>query len=462
MNFTFRAVSTAATDRAREEKGTMSALTPDEQKILETNPRSIIWTGVGVILFFFGGLLAWSAFLPFYGAVVAQGTVKVSQNKKVVQHLEGGIIDKILVREGDEVKAGQVLIRLRDERIEASVALNQGHLWAKIALAARLRAESQLATEVTWPEDLLNATEPEALLAREKEHEVFISRLRDMEGKISLYNSQIEQLRQQASGAQAQLTAQQDIISSLRAEIEAKEVLLKEQFIDKAQILELKRRLSTSEGQAGSLRQNIAEGRKRIEELRLRIVDLRNTYREQAISELSSVSDEIFQLREQLRPMRDSQKRLDITAPVDGIVLNLLVHSEDSAVIRPGEPIMDIVPQGAKLVIEGRIMPTEITKVGKGQKAEIILSAFDRRTMPRFSGVVDYVSADQLVQETSMGSMPFYVVHVLVNEDELREAGAYLYPGMPAECYITTEKRTILSYLLEPFLKVMDKALVDG
>lgn len=438
----------------------MSQLTPEEQQILDINPRRIIWAGIVIIAVFFGGLIAWSALLPFYGAVVAPGTVKVLQNKKVVQHLEGGIIEKIFVREGDEVKAGEVLIRLRDERIEASVSLTQGHLWAKLALAARLRAESELAEKIEWPQEMLDDSgNPEVIDAKNKEAAVFESRLRDMNGKAILYSSQIEQLQSQIEGAQSELKANQNILSSLESEIAAKEVLLRDKYIDQAQILELQRRLSSTEGQVGSLRQSIAEGKTRIEELRLRIVDLRNSYREAAISELSRVTDEIFQLREQLRPMRDSQTRLDILAPVDGIVLNLLVHSENSAVVRAGEPIMDIVPKDSRLIIEGHIPPNEITNVYKGQQAEVILSAFDRRITPRFSGVVDYVSADQLMQQTPGGNMPYYLVHIVVDEAGLKEAGAYLYPGMPAECYIITTERTILFYLLEPFLKVMDKAL---
>lgn len=440
----------------------MSTLTPEELKVLDINPRSIIWSGLLIIGLFFGGLAAWSVFLPFHGAVVAQGLVKVSQNKKVVQHLEGGIVDKILVREGDEVKAGQILMQLRDERVDASVSLAQGHLWAKIALAARLKAESQIQPKIEWPQEMLDAkAEPEVVDAMKKEGDVFVSRLRDMEGKISLYNAQIQQLHEQADGAQAELDAQQNIISSLQGEIVAKNALLEEKYIDKAQILELNRRLSTAEGRAGSLRQSIAEGKQRIEELKLRIVDLRNTYRENAISELSKVADEIFQLREQLRPMRDSKKRLDILSPVDGIVLNMQVHSENSAVIRAGEPLMDIVPKDAKLIIEAHISPTDIAKVFKGQPAEVMLPAFDRRTTPRFPAVVDYVSADQLAQQTPAGHMAYYVVHVAVDEAALAKSKAYLYPGMPAECYITTEERTILAYLLDPFFKVMDNALLE-
>jgi HlyD family type I secretion membrane fusion protein len=367
------------------------------------------------------------------------------------------------VREGAEVKAGDVLIRLRDERVEASVSLTQGHLWAKLALAARLQAESALAEKIAWPKEMLDAADnPEVIDAKNKEEAVFESRLRDMNGKAILYSSQIEQLQSQIEGAQAELNAQQSILSSLEKEIAAKEVLLRDKYIDQAQILELQRRLSSSEGQVGSLRQSIAQGKTRIEELRLRIVDLRNSYREAAISELSRVTDEIFQLREQLRPMRDSQTRLDIVAPVDGIVLNLLVHSENSAVVRPGEPIMDIVPKDSRLVIEGHIPPNEITNVYKGQQAEVILSAFDRRITPRFPGVVDYVSADQLMQQTPVGNMPSYLVHIVVDEAAMKEAGAYLYPGMPAECYITTTKRTILFYLLEPVLKVIDKSLREN
>lgn len=440
----------------------MSSLTPDESKILETDPRRLVLTGFIVIFLFFGGLIAWSAFLPFHGAVIAPGTVTVSQNKQVVQHLEGGIIDRIFVREGDEVSKGQVLVRLRDERVEASVTLHQGHLWAKLALAARLRAESQLASKIEWPDELTKSDASEAQLSLQKEGEVFESRLRDMNGKIALYNSQIEQLKKQGDGAEAELTAQIDIIESLRTEIDAKEILFRDRFIDQAQIFELQRRLSTSEGRAGSLRQTIAESKARIDELKLRIVDLRNSYRETAISELSKVSDEIFQTREQLRPIRDSQSRLEIVSPIDGIVLKLLVHSESSAVLRSGEPILEIVPKDSRLIIEGKISPTEITKVRKGQDTEIVLSAFDRRATPRFRGVVDYVSADQLVQETVHGAMPYYLVHISVDDEEVLAAGAYLYPGMPAECYIMTEERTILFYLLEPFLKFFDKAMRES
>ena len=438
-------------------------MTPEEAKILDTNPRSIIVTGLVIIVLFFGGLFAWTAFLPFYGAVIAPGTVKVSENKKTVQHLEGGIVDKIFVREGDEVTRGQVLIRLKGAQINAAVALNQGQLLAKQALVARLQAESRLAESIVWPSNLQDARDSEtARDVMNKESKVFASGRRDMLGKISLYNAQIDQLQKQIEGSQAELAAENEILVTLEEELLAKEDLLKDKYIDKSEILELKRRFSSSKGKIGSLEHSIAEGKQHLEEFKLRIVDLRNTYRQNAIGELSKAEDVIFQLKEQLRPMLDTQKRLDILAPMAGIVLNMQVHSR-SAVIRAGEPLLEIVPKGARLIIEATLRPDEITKVHKGQHTEVSLSAFDRRSTPRFSGVVDYVSADQVSQQSQGGgAVSYYIVHVVVDPEELKQADAYLYPGMPAVCYITTQKRTILSYLLEPFIKMADNALRES
>jgi HlyD family type I secretion membrane fusion protein len=441
----------------------MSQLTPQEEKILSTNPRPIIITGLVIIIVFFGGLLAWAAFLPFYGAVIAPGTVKVSENKKVVQHLEGGIVDKIFVREGDQVEKGDVIIRLKGAQIDASVSMHRGQLLAKLGLAARLEAESFMADSVTWPKELMQAPEKKtAAEVMNKQGKVFASRRTDVLGKVSLYNAQIDQLKKQIQGARAQLAAEQEIIVMLQDEISAKADLLKEKYIDKSQVLELKRRFSGSKGKAGSLEHSIAESSQRIEEFKLRIVDLKNMYREDAIAELSRISDEIFQIREKLQPLYDAQQRLDIKAPISGEVLNLAVHSEDSTVIRPGEPLLEIVPKGAELIIEASVRPDEITKVHEGQHTDVTLSAFDRRTTPRLPGVVDYVSADQTSRDTSAGSMTYYVVHVVVDKNELEKAGLYLYPGMPAVCYITTKKRTILFYLLEPFMNMADKALREA
>ena len=434
-----------------------------EDKLLSTNAKPLIIGGLVVILLFFGGLGAWSAFLPFSGAVIAPGTVEISQERKTVQHLEGGIVDRILVQEGDMVEKGEVLIKLKSAQVQASVSLLRGQLWAKLAEAARLRAESQLAESIDWPEELI---EPENRLEvkdlKQKEKDIFQSRRQDLMGQISLIKSQIEQLKEQIAGAEEELSAQKEIITTLGEEIDAKQSLYEEDYIDKAQLLELKRRLAERRGKRGSIKQNIAQTRQKIEELKLKIVNLRNKYKENAISQLGKTQDRIFEMREQLRPRVDAQQRLKIRAPIAGEVMNMRIHSEESGVIRGGDPILDIVPKDAKLVVESRIRPDQITDVQKGQQARVQLSAFNRRTTPPVTGEVVYVSADQVNRETSSGKQSFYIAHVNIDKKELEKIGAYLSPGMPAVSYIETEKRTVLGYLLEPILEVMDKSMRES
>ena len=427
---------------------------------MDTNPKRYVIAGIAIIFFFFGGLLAWAMFLPFYGAVIAPGVVKVFGEKKIVQHLEGGIVDKIFVEEGDRVKKGQVLIRLKSEKINAQIDLLQGKLDFKMAERARLKAESLMLSKIVWPDELLKrADEPKVKAVMNEEEAIFISRRNDLLNKISLYKKEIEQLRKQKDGIRAQLTAQRQIYLALREEFLAKEDLFKKKYIDKTQILELKRKLAETKGKIESLKHTLTQLDQKIQEVQLQILNTKNKYKEEAVSELRKVTDEIFSLKEQLRPLVDAKKRLEITAPIDGIVYNLRVHSEHTRVIKPGEPLMEIVPEKCELIVEARIKTKDISRVYKGQNARVQFTAFDRRTTPPVHGRVFYVSADRLLVQTQKGVYSYYKAYVKVNEEELKKYGAYLYPGMPAVCYLTTKKRTIISYLLEPILKVADQAL---
>ncbi len=431
--------------------------------VLNTSPKRFIIGGLLIIFIFFGGLGAWSAFFPFQGAVIAPGTVKVSGERKTVQHLEGGIIDSILVDEGDHVKKGQVLIRLKSSEVNASVDLLQGQLWAKLSQSARLEAESTMQTEIDWPKELLkHKNNPEVKDLMQKQQDIFISRRTDIDNKVSLHKSQILQIKEKIAGAKEELTAQQEIIANLKDEIQAKEELFKDNYISKAKILELRRRLSEHKGRKGKLKQSIAESKQKIEELKLRIVDLKNTYREKAVTKLGEINNRIFELREKIKPQLDAQKRLKITAPISGEVINMQVTSEDSGVIKAGQPLLDIVPAESKLIVEARIRRTDITDVKKGQYTKVQLSAFNRRSTPPIPGEVTYVSADQLKRETPNGTRSYYIAHVKANKKDLEKRGAYLFPGMPAVCYITTEKRTVLGYLLDPLFSNLDKALRES
>jgi epimerase transport system membrane fusion protein len=428
--------------------------------ILNTNPVKYIIAGLVVIGFFFGGLAVWSVFFPFQGAVIAPGMVKVMGERKVVQHLEGGIIESIRVKEGDRVAAGDPLIELKSSQIVSNVELLQGRLWAKLAEAARLQAEVEMADRIIWPEALTALSDhPDVARLLAKEKDIFTYRRSDLEGKIELYQSQIKQLGNRIEGAREESVSVNEIIDNLEEDIESKRPLLADQFMGKTEILELERTLSEYRGRKGRLKQDMAAFEQQIEELRLRIVDIQNQYRESAMSQLGEVKETIFEVSEQIKPQLDAKQRLIVRAPLSGVVMNMQVHSEDTGVISPGMPLMEIVPSVMKMIITAEVRPQDITSVREGQPTKVQLAAFQRKSTPPVQGRVTHVSPDLILPEPGTQGMPHYLVHVEVDPLDLAEKQAYLSPGMPVSCYITTDKRTVISYLLGPLLRNIDMAL---
>jgi HlyD family type I secretion membrane fusion protein len=304
--------------------------------------------------------------------------------------------------------------------------------------------------------------EEEQNIAREamqKEQDIFQSSRNSLQKRISMLKNQIEQLRENIQGAQEEMQAQEEIIAALKEELQAKEELLQEEYLDKSEILSLRRTLAEHKGRKGSLRQRIAESREKIQEKKLSIESQRSEYREEATTQLSKVNDRLFELRQQLVPSLDKSERLKVRAPISGEVVNMQVHSEDGGVIQPGKPILDIVPKNAELVVECRIRQDQITKVQTGQQARVQLAAFNRVTTPQVKGQVTWVSADRIEERTPRGTQSYYKAHVQVDQESLQEADAYLSAGMPATAFITTEERTFLTYILEPILLNMDRAV---
>ncbi|MEA1968535.1 MAG: HlyD family type I secretion periplasmic adaptor subunit [Thermodesulfobacteriota bacterium] len=433
-----------------------------KSKVLSTNPTKFIIAGLLVIFFFFGGLGVWSVYFPFQGAVIAPGIVKVSGERKVVQHLEGGIIDEIFVKEGDKVEKNDILIRLKSTRVEANVDLLQGRLWAKMAVADRLHAETGMDVSISWANELLECKNKNVLKIMEGEEKIFQSRRSDIKGKISLYHSQIKQLWNRIDGAKEEYNTQKDIIMNLEEELEVKKGLFQDKYMGKPEIMAMQRSHFEHKGRRGMLKQNIAEYMQKIEEFKLRIVDIENQYREKAITQLGEVKDIIFEIQEQIKPAVDTRHRLTVRAPMSGEIINMRVHSEESGVISAGMPLLDIVPANSILIIDARIRPQDITRVHKGQKTKVTLSAFNRDTTPPVPGIVTYISPDLISEQTPRGMTSYYVAHIEVTQKVLKENNAYLSPGMPAACYITTDTRSVISYLLEPLLINADRSMREG
>lgn len=432
----------------------------EQNDILNTNPAQYIIAGLSVIILFFGGLTVWSVFFPFRGAVIAPGVVMVSGERKTVQHYEGGIIDKIFVKDGDKVKAGDVLIVLKSQNVSSNVDLLQGRLWAKMAEASRLNAEAGMEPAITWPEEF-NSHKNNQEIAKFKtaEQDLFASKRADIQGKRDLYKSQILQLGNRIDGSKQELSSVTEIIKNLNEDLNSKIPLVKEKYLGKTSILELQRVLSENKGRKGKLIQDIAQLYQMIEELKLRILDLETQYKDQALSKLKEANDEIFQIKEQIKPQVDAEERLKIRAPVDGIVINMQVHSEGSGVIQSARPILEIVPENTSMIIKANVRPQDITSVKVGQETKVQLAAFQRKSTPPVNGHITYVSPDLITQESAHGQISYYEVHADVDENDLKAKNAYLSPGMPVSCYITTDKRTVISYLLGPLLKGFDKAL---
>jgi len=432
----------------------------EKNTILNTDPTRYIIAGLLVIVLFFGGLTAWSVFFPFQGAVIASGVVKVSGEKKVVQHLEGGLINKIFVKEGDRVSAGDVLIELTSSQVSSNVDLLRGRLWAKQAEASRFKAEAGMKSEIAWSEEFEklkgNREISEIILTEEK---IFSSRRSDLQGKVELYNSQIKQLGNRIEGAKEELKSLEEIILNLEEDLKSKRPLVKDKYLGKTNVLELERLLSEQKGRRGKLNQDIAQFHQMIQEFQLRIVDIENQYKEKAVSELGQVTDTIFEIQEQIKPQLDAKERLEIRAPVSGTVINMQIHSEESGVVRPGMPLLEIVPEDLKMIIKAQVRPQDIVSVKAGQDSKVQLAAFQRESTPPVKGKVTYVSPDLLTQQTAQGFVSYYEAHVEVDPEDLAAKNAYLSPGMPVSCYITTEKRTVISYLLGPLLKNVDTAL---
>ncbi len=428
--------------------------------ILNTNPTRYIIAGLVVILIFFGGLTAWSMYFPFQGAVIASGVVKVEGERKVVQHLEGGIINRIFVREGEHVAEGDVLIELKGSQIESTVDLLQGRLWAKQAEAARLRAEAGLKTAISWPPafaDLQGSRVVSEIMAVETD--IFNSRRTYISGQAQLYESQIRQLEKRIAGAREELQSQIAIIANLEEDLKSKRPLVAERYMGKTNILELERSLFEYQGRKGRLHQDIAQYQQMIQEYQLRIADIQNQYTNQAISRLATVADEIFETEEQLKPRLDALQRLEIRAPTAGVVINMKVHSEGSGVIQPGMPLLEIVPEDLRMTLVVQVQPQDIVSVKVGQPARVQLAAFDRQATPPVNGRVTHVSPDLMSQQTAYGPISFYEAHLEVDEADLAAKNAWLAPGMPVVSYITTAERTVISYLLGPLLQSIDAAM---
>jgi HlyD family type I secretion membrane fusion protein len=421
--------------------------------------KSSISRGLWIIAVFFVGTGIWMSTAPLNGAIVAQGTVKVENNRKSVQHQEGGIVKKILARDGDFVKAGQALIVLEDLRVDASVEIFRDQLDAELIREARLQAETLLGSRITYPAEIQKRSAlPRVKDFMARENALFNSRKNSLSTQIALLKEQIQQIEQEVKGLQQQIDAEKESLAYSNEELGVNQPLYEKQFIAKARMLQLKRTVSDYQVKLGEHVSDIAKAKQLKYDLEMRVMNLRNEYTKNAADELKVSSTKIATLREQLRPSEDAVTRKTVISPVSGKIVGLRVFTEGAA-IGPREPLMDIVPQDASLLVEARVNLDGISHLHIGQETHIRFTTFTQRTTPLVAGKVTYISADSINDKERSDTPPYYLVRIIPSQKSLQDNELTLQSGMATEVYIQTKERTVMDYILAPITDSLRHAL---
>ena len=404
--------------------------------------------GWGVVALVFGGLIAWSVFAPFEGAVLTAGQISVASNQQAVQHLEGGIVREIYVREADAVTEGQKLLSLDATATGASLQALEARLFGLLGTEARLIAERDGTSELTLRpgfESLTSRPDIQAVLASQKS--LMAARNNNLGTQGTILRQRIDQLNTRIAGMQNEITAKDDQIALVDDEITRFETLMERGQAVITRVLALKRDRARLQGEKDALTSEIAATRVQIGEARSEIARLDQDNTETLLTELREIQTQIDELAEERLGLLDRSGRLDIVAPRAGRVLGIRAHTV-GGVIRASEPIMYIVPENDRLIAKVRISPADIDKISVGQSARLRFSAFNQDETPQVDGTVTAVSADAITEEATGAT--FYEVMIEIPEDALASTGFQLLPGMPVEASLTTESRNVLSYLVKP------------
>ena len=426
-------------------------------KVATSYAAFLVFGGIAILLGF-GGLGVWAATARLDSAVVALGRVVVESNKKTIQHLEGGIVRRIFVGESDHVQEGDVLIELDDTTAKANRMLAQEQFDQLTALEARLIAERDGKEVVEYPQSLLDRRdEYQVATVITDQNLQFMQRVGTVKNEIRILQAQIGQQEELIQGLRDQIAAMEEQNKSFDEELTVVRPAADRGHFAKNQLRALERQKSGLSAQIAEARANIARAGQAIAEAELQIEQTKKRLVEDASEQLRQVRGALVDAREKVTVTTDVLARTKIKAPIDGIVQDLKVHTL-GGVVRPGETIMQIVPVNDSLVIDARVIPTDIDNLSLGMGAEVRFSAFSSRTIPIILGEVSSISPDTLYDEATR--QDYYMAKVVVDQDSIPEQlRGKLTPGMPADVIVATGERTALEYLVQPIKTRMIKAM---
>lgn len=430
-----------------------------------TNPqqrwsaRTPLTIGLVALLLLIGGFGSWSVLSKLSGAVIASGRIEVDQNRQIVQHPDGGVVAEILVDEGDTVDAGQTLIRLDSTLLASNLAIIEGQLHELMARRGRLTAERDGRDSVTFDTELIDlaATNPNVQDIVEGQRRLFLARLDSLQGEIDQLGKRRGQIADQVRGIEAQQQAIETQLLLIVEELEDQRSLLEKGLAQASRVLALQREEANLSGRVGELAASKAQAEGRITEIEIEIIKLSTRRREEAITRLRDLQYRELELAEQRRALREQLARLDISAPVSGIVYGLQVFTPRS-VIRAADPVLYVVPQDRPLVIAAQVPTIHVDKVFTGQEVILRFSALDQRNTPELFGTVTKVSADSFSDEQT--GIAYYRTEIVLQDGEMAKLpdNVRLVPGMPVESYLRTGDHSPISYLLKPLTDYFVKA----
>lgn len=420
--------------------------------------RELVLAGSALVGIFLIGAGTWAAVAPLESAAVAPATVVSESSRKTIQHLEGGIIAQILVHDGDIVAAGQTLIRLDDTKARTSAEALRGQLLDARAREARLTAERDGLDIIAFPPDLVGDRDDPAISAAiSGQQKIFDTRRQLDASKVSEIHERINQINEEIAGRDSELAALQHRQVSLHEEITGVREMVSKGLERRPRLFSLEREVAEAEGRRGDTVAQIAKAKQSIAEAEVSILSLQNDRQKDVAGELRETQKKRHELEEQARAASDVLARTDVKAPEDGIVTDLRVHTT-GGVINPGEPLLDLVPDADRLVVEAQVKPEDIDRVHAGLPAQVRLLPYKQRRTPYVDAKVIYVSADRLIDKRT--NQPYYAAKLRVDEQELETLGTdvKMVPGMPSEAMIKTGETTVALYALSPIIDSFHRA----
>lgn len=448
MNFPIRIfpIHNAKTDLGVTEPGLSDAV-----------PKRI---GYGVVLLtfvFFGG---WASFAPLDSAALAPGVVTVENYRQSIQHFEGGRIQAIAVRDGDWITEGDLLLTLDSTQFRTELDITRGQLISKLGTEARLKAERDKLDEIPYPDSFVSA-DARIRETIENENQLFIARRNAHEGEINVLRQRITLLNEQINGLLAINRSKQTLLASYQSELDGLRRLLAKGYVDNHRLKITERNIAEVEGDLAENNSLVAGIRVQQGETQLQVLQIEKEYHTQIVNLIAETQTQLYDLRTRIDVLQDRVNRTEIYSPISGRVISMKMNTL-GGVIQPGAPIMDIVPSNANLIVEAQISPPDIDRVYTDTLADIRFSSFRASTTPVIEGKVIHISADRLINEAT--GMPYFLGRLELTEEgynKLKELDLTLVPGMPAEVFINTGRRTFIQYLMQPITNVVARSFIE-